>query len=204
MIEIEKNNIVKLGIIGFIGTVVINIVNFLLLVTEMFGIIILDILSLIFGVLISTSLYILSNKFGKNGIKIAAVCNFNFVIINLFTELIYYITNPTVYSLEYYEIISIIDGLIVANSILFIINNIGIGFSLYAIGRDYSKGLLRIVAILWLVDIFISFFISFFSYLTFFHWIVVLLTCYCIWKMIQLDVESDKSDKDIIKLKAGI
>lgn len=204
MIKLEKDIMVKLGIIGFLGTIAINVVNFLILISQIFGLIILDILSLFFGLLISISLYILSNKFGKNGIKIAAICNLNFIIINLITEIIYYVANPTVYSLEYYQIVSIIDGLIVANSILFIINNIGLAFAFFAIGRDYSVGLLKIVSILWLIDVFISFFISFFSYLAIFHWIVLVFTCFCVWKMSNLEEKPEEIDKDKIKIKAGV
>jgi hypothetical protein len=203
MIEFNKVFFMKLGILGFSGSIIVYMIVFFFQPTSLVEIIVYDSLIISFGILIAISLYLLSVKFGKNGIKIASVCILNSMILSIISELVYYVNSPPLYSLEYYNIVSFIYGLSVMNFILFIVNGMGFGFSLFALGREYSFRLFQITTFLWIADIVISFLLTTWSYLIFIRWIVYGVTCICIWKMVKIGKKDIKKRDDKIKVKVG-
>ena len=203
MIKFDKKLFIKLGIIGFSGSTIIYMITFFLQITTIIEILIYDILIIFFGILITISLYLISEKFGKNGIKIAAVCILDTMILSVISELIYYINIPIDYSLEYYNILSFVYGLSAVNFLLYMVNGIGFGFSMISLGRDYSKILFQITAVLWLADIIVSLFLQVVPYLIIFRWIVYGVTCFCIWDMTKSGKKPKKKRKKKPKIKMG-
>ncbi|MHA1311165.1 MAG: hypothetical protein ACTSWR_03815 [Candidatus Helarchaeota archaeon] len=199
----NKEFFMKIGIIGFIGSIILYVITFFIPYLSDLEIIIYDILILIFGLSVSISLYLLSEKFGRNGIKIASICIIDTIIISVISELTYNINKPPFYSLEYYNALSFIYGLGVVNFFLYIITSMSFGFSVLSIGRDYSSKFLQISAILWFIEMIVSFFISFFSYLIIFRWVVYGITSFCILIMIKINPLSKEKSSDKIKIKIG-
>ncbi|MHA1268617.1 MAG: hypothetical protein ACTSPY_02415 [Candidatus Helarchaeota archaeon] len=199
----NKELFMKLGIVGFIGSTVANIIAFFIPILDYFEIIIYDIFILSFGALIAIAFYLLSEKFSRNGIKISSICIINTIMLSVISELVYHGLNPLYYSLEYYNVISFVYGLSTINFFLYLINGIGLGFSILSLGREFSDKILQITAILWVIDIIVSMFLQIVPYLIVFRWCVYIITSVCIWIMIKIKLSDKKKIKPDVEVQIG-
>jgi len=196
-------HLTELGILGFIGISITYIIDYFIPLIYVIGIIFYEILYSVFSALIVISLFILGDKNGKNGLKVASICILNTIIFRIIIDLVYYINSPVKYSLEFNNIMSFIYGINTINFFIFIIMGVAFGFSLYSLGKEYSIKFLQVMAVLWVLDVIISLFIQFFSYLIIFHWMVYLLSAIMIYFLINLKKYGKRVEKVQIKTKIG-
>ncbi|MHA1230380.1 MAG: hypothetical protein ACTSPQ_07005 [Candidatus Helarchaeota archaeon] len=203
MLKFNKKNLNLCGILGFLGLLMISVITFFRMNMGIYEIIIYDAFQVFFGALIVISFYLIGEKFGRNGVKISAICILDIMIMSLIREIIYNTNTPILYSLEYYNLLSFIYGINSINFIIAFINSVAFGLSVFGIGSDFSNRILQITAVLWFADIIISFFLLSFTYLIIFRWALYGITAFSTWILAKIDLKSVKKKDEKIRIKVG-